>query len=165
MEGDVFWCVRTSPVHVRKVFLYKTVAAILVVSLIAQCLSVTLVYAFERDAGLTLVAAVVTLCMTLTLVGLNVGGGSYFAMYKEKNPVRVASSQGASLTFLASMVYLSVVIAVLMIPLTKYFVAIDLAPQSTMQWAVRPLIIISVISLAGFGISTAVGVRTISRAQ
>jgi ABC-2 type transport system permease protein len=163
MEGDAFWCVKTSPLHVKKLFWYKVVVAFLLVSLIGQSLSFASIYLFERDVLLSLVAAVAMVFMTLTLVALNVGAGSYFAMYKERNPIRVASSQGASLTFLASMVYLTLVVSILMIPLTKYFIATDLAPQATIGWAFGPLAMVGVPSILFFALATGVGVKAIAR--
>ncbi len=163
LEGDAFWTVRTSPLHVRKLFWYKTFVAFFCVSLVAQCLSFASVYMFEKDILLTIVTAIATLFMTLTLVGLNVGAGGYFAMYREKNAMRVASSQGASLTFLASMVYLTAVVSIFMVPLTKFFIATDLAPQVSLQWAYGPLGLIGVISVFFFVFATSIGVRAISQ--
>jgi hypothetical protein len=44
--------------------------------------------------------------VTVLLVALNFGMGAVFVNYKERNPIRIASSQGASITFLFTIVFL-----------------------------------------------------------
>jgi hypothetical protein len=120
---------------------------------------------FHHDRMLAGVASVTALFVSLALVGLNVGAGSYFAMYKEKNPIRVASSQGASLTFLASMVYLTIVVAIMLIPLNRYFVAAQLVEVASARWAYAPLSIVAILSLIIFGAATSLGLRAIRRTR
>jgi ABC-2 type transport system permease protein len=163
LEGDAFWCVRTSPLHVKKLYWYKTLAAFGSVALVAPALAFVSVSVFHHDRMLAGVASVAALCISLALVGLNVGAGSYFAMYKEKNPIRVASSQGASLTFLASMMYLTIVVAILLIPLNRYFVAAQLVEVASPRWAYTPLTIVAILSLAIFSAATSLGLRAIRR--
>jgi O-antigen/teichoic acid export membrane protein len=66
-----------------------------------------------------------TAFVTVTLVSLNFGMGASYANYKEKNPIRVASSQGASLTFLFTIIYLVFLTVLLFAPISNYFYAID----------------------------------------
>lgn len=163
LEGDTFWCVRTSPVQLKKLYWYKTLVAFAVVAFIGEVLTFSSIYLFRHDVLLAAVGGISTLFISLTLVGLNVGTGSYFAMYKEPNPIRVASSQGASLTFLGSMVYLTLVVAVLLVPLNQYFAGIDFIRQSTLQWAFIPIAVIAALSIVVFALSTTVGLRAIGR--
>jgi O-antigen/teichoic acid export membrane protein len=74
---------------------------------------------------LTLISQLNSAFVTITLVSLNFGMGAAYANYKEKNPIRVASSQGASLTFLFTIIYLVFLIVLLFAPLTNYFYAMD----------------------------------------
>ncbi len=163
LEGDTFWCVRTSPVHLKRLYWYKTMVAFTAVAFIGEVLTFSSVYLFRHDVLLAAVGGIATLFVSLALVGLNVGTGSYFAMYKEPNPIRVASSQGASLTFLGSIAYLTLVVAVLLVPLNQYFAGIDSIRQSSVQWAVTPIAIIGVLSIVVFTLSTSVGLRAIRR--
>ena len=112
---------------------------------------------------LVTVSGVTTACMVLALTGLNLGAGSVFAAYHEKNPIRVASSQGASLTFLASMVYLAVVVAVLVVPLHGFFDALIFRGVRTSGWISLPLTVIVLISVLVFLLSTAAGLRAIRK--
>ena len=51
--------------------------------------------------------------------------GGIFANYKEKNAIRLASSQGASITFLITLLYLVLLIAILFIPVSNYFYSLE----------------------------------------
>jgi hypothetical protein len=72
--------------------------------------------------SLKLFSAIVTFMITVTVVSVNYGFGTYFANFSEKNPIRIASSQGASTSFLVCLFYLGFIIAVLFIPLSQYFI-------------------------------------------
>jgi RsiW-degrading membrane proteinase PrsW (M82 family) len=47
--------------------------------------------------------------------------GGYFLNFKEKNPIRISSSQGASITFLFVIIYLVILVALMFIPVYNYF--------------------------------------------
>lgn len=159
LEGETFWSVRVSPVAPQKVYWYKVIVSLVSVLVIAELLAVGSVYLFSRDWGLVGFASIVTFFVVATLTGTNIGAGGYFALYKEKNPIRIASSQGASLTFLGSMLYLTLVAIILVGPLYDYF---DTAPIARHSFAL-PLIVIAGISLLVFIVSTHVGLRAIAR--
>ncbi len=55
---------------------------------------------------------------------INFGMGGLFANYKEKNPIRVSSSQGASLTFLISILYMLFLVVLLFKPFSELFLSI-----------------------------------------
>jgi hypothetical protein len=101
--------------------------------------------------------------IALGLTGLNLGAGAYFASYKEKNPIRVASSQGASLTFLGSMAFLSSSAILLIVPLKKYFDNLIIRGLLTTHWMYVPIVLVAMLSLVVFLVSTAVGLRSIKR--
>jgi len=74
---------------------------------------------------LSIVAQINAALTTVTLISLNFGMGGIFANYKEKNAIRLASSQGASITFLFTLLYLVMIIVILFIPVSNYFYAIE----------------------------------------
>lgn len=159
LEGETFWSVRVSPVSLRRVYWYKVAVSLVAVLAVAELLAVGSVYLFSRDWGLVTLAAVVTLFVVATLTSTNIGAGGYFALYKEKNPIRIASSQGASLTFLGSMLYLTFVAIMLVAPVYGYFDAS--APSRS--WFGLPLVLIAGISVVLFIAFTHVGLRAIAR--
>ncbi len=159
LEGETFWSVRVSPVSLRRVYWYKVAVSLVAVLAVAELLAVGSVYLFSRDWGLVALAAVVTLFVVATLTSTNIGAGGYFALYKEKNPIRIASSQGASLTFLGSMLYLTFVAIMLVAPVYGYF---DASAPSR-RWFGLPLVLIAGISVVLFIAFTHVGLRAIAR--
>lgn len=163
LEGDAFWCVRTSPVSLKKLYWYKLLAATAAVIFIAETLALASVFLFDAEMALAPMTAAAMFCIAAALVALNVGAGGYFAIYRERNPIRIASSQGASLTFLASMVYLTLVVSVMVVPLNRYFHALDFPGFSTMDWIYLPLGVIGVLSLIVITISTGVGMSALKR--
>lgn len=163
LEGDTFWAVRTSPTSLQSLYWYKFIMSFLFVAIVAEVLSVISIYLLQRNFFLVLVAGAGTFCISLTLISLNLGAGTYFAMYREKNPIRIASSQGASLTFLGSMLYLTAVISILIIPLNGYFQKLILYGISETQWAYLPLSILAVLSLLVFLAMNGLGLRAIKR--
>lgn len=163
LEGDVFWAVRTSPLSLSKLYWHKFGTAVIFLLLVGEFLAVVSVALLRDDPVLVQFSAVCTLFVVLALIGLNLGAGSYFAVYNEKNPIRVASSQGASLTFLASMVYLTAVASVLIIPLHGYFEKLIRYGVSQTTWTVLPVTVIGIVSLLICATFTTIGLRAIRR--
>jgi ABC-2 type transport system permease protein len=163
LEGDAFWCVRSAPVSLRKVYMHKFFTSFVLVLVLGELLTIASAAMLRDNPVLVSVAALCTSFVTLALTSANLGAGAYFASYREKNPIRVASSQGASLTFLGSMLYLGCVVLILVVPLNRYFEMMILRGTSAPTWLVLPVVAIGVLSLVTFFGSTAVGLSTIRR--
>ncbi len=163
LEGDVFWAVRTSPLSLSKLYWHKFGIALVFLLVVAEGLAVGSVALMRDDPVLILFSGLCTFFVVLALIGLNLGAGSYFAVYNEKNPIRVASSQGASLTFLASMVYLTAVASMLILPLHGYYEKLIRYGISQSSWTVLPVVVIGIVSLLICITFTSVGLRAIRR--
>jgi ABC-2 type transport system permease protein len=163
LEGSAFWAVRAAPVSLRRLYWYKVLHTFVPVFAVGEVLGIVSIALFRGDPLLVAVSGVTTACIVLALTGLNLGAGAVFASDYEKNPIRIASSQGASLSFLASMMYLSVVIALLILPLHGYFEGLLFRGMRTSSWIFLPLGTILVISSTVFAVSTAAGLRAIRR--
>jgi ABC-2 type transport system permease protein len=163
LEGDVFWAVRTSPLSLSKLYWHKFILAVVFLLIVGEGLAVASVALLRDDPALILLSAASTFFVILALIGLNLGAGSYFAVYNEKNPIRVASSQGASLTFLASMVFLTAVAALLILPLTGYFERLIRYGITGMEWIALPVTVIGIVSMLICITFTTVGLRAIRR--
>jgi formate-dependent nitrite reductase membrane component NrfD len=61
----------------------------------------------------------------ITLVLLNFGMGVIYANYKEKNPIRISSSQGAAISFLLNIIFMVFLVVVLLKPFNNFFGAIN----------------------------------------
>ncbi len=120
-EGTNFWRVLAAPVRREKVFRVK----FYVIFIPVICLSEILVlFSHQSLSGypyLLVAASIVMIAGTFGLIGLNMGAGTYFANFSEKNPIRIASSQSATLTFLMSLGFLVVIVAIMFLPLRDYF--------------------------------------------
>ena len=123
LEGETIWKVRSAPLNYKKLMLTRLFIYFFVIFMIGQVLNFVSNYQFSIP--LAAISQLNTAFVTITLVSLNFGMGAVFANYKERNPIRVASSQGASLTFLFTIIYLVFLIILLFAPVSNYFYAIE----------------------------------------
>ncbi len=146
LEGQAYWKLRSSPVDLAKITKLKYISYVVILLLIGE--SINLLTHRNFSSTLTLASAVITGFMTITIVSVNFGMGSYYVNYKEKNAIRIASSQGASTAFLICLLYLGVIIALLFLPVYQYF----FLTQNQLQIIgfshfVKPISIIALISV------------------
>ncbi len=163
LEGDAFWSVRSAPLSLRGLYMHKLVFSFVAVLAVSELLAVLSNAMLRHDWRLVLLSALCSACVALALTGINLGAGSLFANYREKNPIRLASSQGASLTFLTSMVYLALVVGILIVPLNSYFEHLIIRGRETTDWMYMPVALVGLMSFALFVLSTGVGLRSIRR--
>ena len=163
LEGEAFWVLRTSPYPLKELYWQKFAVAFLSLLVLSEFLSVTSVGMLRDDPQLIALAMLSTVFITLALASMNLGAGTYFASYREKNPIRVASSQGASVTFLISMVYLTMIVLILIVPLNDYFERLIQSGTQPSSWLVAPSIGVAILSLLCVLISTGVGLKAIRR--
>ena len=163
LEGEAFWVVRSSPYMLKDLYWQKFSLWFVILILMAEFLSVASVGMMRPEPQLIGLSAVSTGFIALALTSLNLGAGTYFASFKEKNPIRVASSQGASVTFLISMIYLTIVVLILIVPLTNYFDRfVKGAPQSP-AWLLFPSAGVGILSALCAIISTGIGLKSFQR--
>ncbi|HTS00003.1 MAG TPA: hypothetical protein VML00_09645, partial [Bacteroidota bacterium] len=163
LEGDAFWCVRSAPVSLRKLYWQKFTVSFVLIALIAEVLSVASTAMLRDSPLLVVVGACATAFVALGLTALNLGAGAYFATFREKNPIRIASSQGASLTFLGSMVYMGTVVAILVVPLNRYFEFLIIRGTASPGWLLVPLVAVALVTGLVFAFATGVGLATLRR--
>jgi len=163
LEGDAFWCVRSAPVNLRKLYWQKFGVAFGLIVTIAEILSIASTTMLRGSPLLITAGAVATALVALGLTALNLGAGAYFATFREKNPIRIASSQGASLTFLAGMVYLGAVVAILVIPLNRYYEFLIIRGTASPGWLLLPLAGVGIVTGLLFALATGVGLATLRR--
>ncbi len=125
LEGESFWKIKTSPLDNTKFVKLKLMPFFLIIFIVSQLLSYFSNSYFSIE--LTFVTGILMTFVSITLVLMNFGMGGIFAVYKEKNPIRISSSQGASLTFLFSLIYMIFLVACLLMPVSKYFQGLRIA--------------------------------------
>lgn len=123
LEGESIWKIRSAPLNHKKIIGSRLLIYFTAIFFIGQILNFVTNHQFTLH--LALVSHLNTALVTITLVSLNFGMGAIFANYKERNPIRIASSQGASITFLFTIIYLVFLIILMFAPLSNYFDAMD----------------------------------------
>jgi ABC-2 type transport system permease protein len=121
LEGEVLWKIRSAPINFNDLLLKRLIIYFVLIFFIGQLIS--FFSNFQFPVMLSIVAQINAALTTVTLISLNFGMGGIFANYKEKNAIRLASSQGASITFLFTLLYLVLIILILFIPVSNYFYA------------------------------------------
>ncbi len=183
LEGSVYWSIRSAPISTTKVYWTKfiVVAVFLgVLSILISWLSNIPYLYIHKVAGeqpwiisyvmphyvvklLAYFSMLITPIIAMTLASLNFGLGSVYSNFIEKNPIRIASSQGATMTFLLSVVYLVFLLAVYYLPATMLFTAE--AKELPVNWFLLQMVflIILIPSVAIIAFSHFVGIRSLNR--
>ena len=112
---------------------------------------------------LFLISVVLTSLTVFSLVFINYGLGGFFAIYKEKNPIRIASSQGASITFLVSLLYMLFLILSLFYPLYIYFEGLARYNEHYLAKIFYIIIFIGIISIVLGIVSFKLAVKSLKR--
>ena len=162
-EGMNFWKILSAPVDRRKLFWLKFTLYLAPILLTSEMLVIFSHHSIRNYPLLVQLASIIMLFASLALTALNLGSGSFFSTYREKDPIRVASSQSATLTFLLCIVYLTATVSCLFVPFNGYFAFILRAvpfDQSTVYFGVMLVCILSASLCAG---SLALGLRALRR--
>lgn len=167
VEGNSFWTQLSAPLNLKKPYFLKFLLGFLLVLtpalFVAMFSNLPFMRMSERRPLLMYFGIYSAFWVSLTLVSLNLGLGGYFANYKEKNPIRVASSQGATLTFLMSLVYLIALVSIFIIPLFEYFELLFHFVPFDMSHIVAPATTLYMLSAALSGFALVVGLRSLQR--
>ena len=167
LEGQAFWTLRTSPIKESKIFLVKFFIGFLIVFILAEYIAISSNIPFtkiiEKRLLLLWFGIFSAFWISLTTVTLNLGFGGYFANYFERNPIRAASTQGATLTFLVTIIYLIVLVVLVFVPISAYFTTVFRFQYFPMKLIVLPGALFAVISclLSAFGFI--IGLRSMRR--
>lgn len=167
LEGRAYWLVLSAPVRLRALYWIKLTVALAVILGLGLLVSVfsnaPFVRLAQNDPLLLVLGGVTTFWLSLAMVALNLGFGGFFANYQEKNPIRIASSQGATLTFLLNLFLLVLLIAVMAIPVMRYFEAVTLSMPFDASVFVVPTAVFCLLALLSAVVGTAVGDRSLRR--
>ena len=132
LEGRRFWIVGLAPITIGQIVWQKfwlsvaTTSAFTITLVVLSCIRLGI-------APIAFTLAVYTIIVTnFGLSGLAVGLGSLYPNFQEDNPARVVSGMGGTLNFLASMAYISLVVAALTVMLQ--WEALGLYPNRASFW-------------------------------
>jgi len=106
---------------------------------------------FHFPVELAIIAQINMAIVTVALVSLNFGMGGIFLNLKEKNAIRIASSQGASITLLLSLMFLIMIVIILFVPVFNFFQEIKNGYQvSRVNLMTSTLILFILTSISSF---------------
>lgn len=163
LEGDAYWTIRSSPLRPSKVYWTKFFIVLFPLVIIGLALAVLSNIPYVRLYPLPQVTTAGMGFIAVALVSLNFGLGSYFVNYDEKNPIRIASSQGATLTFLLSVVFLVVLVSVFFFPILSVFNSIYYEIPKRTSWLYYALGVITFLSALVGVVSHLIGVKSLAR--
>ena len=167
LEGQSFWALRSMPVRIGTVYWTKFVVGFSVVLLLALLISYFSNRPFVRltptNRTLLWFGLYSAFWVSLTMTALNLGFGGYFVNFRERNPIRLASSQGATLTFLLTLVYLVILVALFALPLSGHFDAIFYRVPFNRMSIMPPLVVFSVLSAVLVTVGIIVGRSSLTR--
>jgi ABC-2 type transport system permease protein len=167
LEGQTFWVLRSSPIKERTILQVKFILGFLLVFILAEYIAISSNIPFvkitEMRPMLLWFGVFSAFWISLTTVSLNLGLGGYFANYLERNPIRAASTQGATLTFLATLFYLIVLVIIVFLPISAYFATLFRYQYFHTEQIVLPGTLFGVVSYLLSSIGLMIGLRSIRR--
>ncbi|MGA9121367.1 MAG: hypothetical protein WB699_18510, partial [Bacteroidota bacterium] len=161
-EGLAFWCVRSAPVNLGKLYWQKFMWSLALVLTVSLSLSIASAVLTRQHPVLSNAATISMASVAVAITSMYLGSGAVFAQFKERNPISVASSRGATLTFLLSMLYLVVVTGVITIPAYQFYAHSPTPGSSAGDIWYGPLGFVAGISLVIASLYTYFGLRSLS---
>ncbi|MEX1140361.1 MAG: hypothetical protein WEB33_06905 [Bacteroidota bacterium] len=167
LEGRSFWAIRSMPVNLGKYFTSKFLMGFLTVAILSAVVfwfsNIPFVKLTPTNRVLLWFGLYNAGMLSLTMASLNMGLGGYFANFQEKNPIRIASSQGATLTFLITLVYLILLVGIITIPVTGHFDAIFYGRFFPPSRMIPPALVLAAVSLFLTVFGLVVGYQSLKR--
>ena len=165
LEGRPFWIILSAPVKLRRIYRIKLGIGVAVLTTLGIVVSLFSNLPFIRLAAqsplLMVIGGVTTFWLSLAMVSLNLGLGGFFANYQEKNPIRIASSQGATLTFMFNLFLLVILISIMAVPVMQYFDALAMAMPFDAEAFLVPTVIFSLLALLSGIVGMVIGDRSL----
>ncbi len=161
LEGMTHWKVRSAPIE--NDFLLKRKIAILGFIIFIIGISISYYTSFRFVFAIELMSFLITAIAILTIISINLGMGGLFANYKEKNPIRISSSQGASITFLINLIYMLFIVILLFDPMSSYFLAVMINRPFDIVKILYPVFPISIISIMLISIFTRAAINSLNK--
>jgi ABC-2 type transport system permease protein len=106
IEARSYWKIKSAPISLRKFFNIKYLIYLIPAIVLGTVLVLFSNWEHRQAYILMVYVTINVVFLSVTLITLNIATGCLFSNFNEHNPVKVASTQGASLTFLLSLVYL-----------------------------------------------------------
>lgn len=167
LEGEAFWSLRSSPIKIGKIFFIKFFMSFCIVFILAEIIAISGNLPFLKLVAmrplLLWFGMYSAFWISVTTVSINLGLGGYFANFSEHNPIRAASTQGATLTFLLTIFYLILMIALVFLPISSYFGMLFGYQYFPIKLIVVPGTLFAVVSYLLSIVGIIIGIRSLRR--
>ncbi len=161
LEGQAYWKIKSAPINSKILSIRKIISLYLIILVISLCLNIISNYKFGLI--ITIFTTLVTAFSSTTIIMINFGMGGLFVNFKEKNPVRIASSRGASLSFLLNIFFLLIIISLFINSISKFFLSRNLNKNFNYFLLVYPSIAILIISIILSLVSFRAGIKALEK--
>jgi len=122
LEGRGFWLVRSAPVSIGVLFWEKFFLAFLIFLGLCELIIYFSNQSLHVGHTMMILTTAAIFMMGATLTALAIGLGALLPDFRDESPMRIASTPGGVLTVVISLVYVSLMVAVLAWPARGYFV-------------------------------------------
>jgi len=113
LEGQGFWILKAAPLHLKTVFKVKLWISITLFFALAETVSLVSNYYLSQGWEVAFISTLFLILETLGLVSLALGLGALFPQFQERNPMRIASSMGGTITVILSLIYVAAMVGTL----------------------------------------------------
>jgi ABC-2 type transport system permease protein len=145
LEGQSFWLIRSSPVMLKEVFYTKLLPSIIFLSLVGTALGYAALSPFARFHDLIPTSMAFGFIGGIIFPSLTMIFGGAFADYKEKNPVRISSSHGATLSLVVSLGIMVILSSIVFNRTFRYFSSAG--PLQDELWGIAILSLMAAVSV------------------
>ncbi len=111
LEGHGLWIMLSAPMDIAKLFRVKFWMAFILFFTLSEVVALLGNYYLGQDAVMATISTLFLLIMSLGLVSLALGLGAVFPRFDETNPMRITSGAGGIITVLASLLYVGIMVA------------------------------------------------------
>jgi ABC-2 type transport system permease protein len=111
LEGKGLWILMAAPVKLRSLFMEKFWLSAGLFFALAETVALVSNYFLGQGLRINLLATAFLILLTFGLVSISLGLGALFPQFHERNPMRIASGTGGTITILFSLAYLVTMVA------------------------------------------------------
>jgi ABC-2 type transport system permease protein len=157
LEGESFWLLRSSPVNLRKVFYSKFLPSLILLSSIGVLLGYAAPSPFRNFHGLIPASILYGFVGGIIFPSVVMIFGGVFVDYKEKDPVRISSSHGATISLLVSLGVMTILSSVVFNQTFSYFTS-----RKSLPVDLSGVWIFGVIAVVCAGLARSFGARALN---
>jgi len=161
LEGQSFWKIKSAPITTINFMIRKLTPY--AVTIVSVSFLLNIVVNLQFNLHFTVIMVFVNLIISVSLISMNFSVGALFADFNEKNPIRIASSQGASLSFLMNLIYMVLLIIIMYLPILTFFDSMIRYGKVNLGLIYNSFAIIFILGLITFIISYQLLKRSLKR--